>query len=124
MLWASREVDAPAEVLWDLLTDPARWPEWGPSVAAAELDGDRLRAGALGRVRTAVGVTVPVEVTAVEPGRRWAWRVAGIPATDHRVDPLGPGRCRVGIGVPAPAAPYLAVCHVALGRLERIATAG
>jgi hypothetical protein len=121
-LWVTGEVEAPAVEVWDLLTDPARWPSWGPSVRAAAIDGGRLRLGATGTVSTVLGVTLPFEVTAFEEGRRWAWTVAGVGATDHRLDPLGPGRCRVGFGVPWAAAPYLAVCRLAIARIRTIAT--
>lgn len=119
--WTTTEVDAPASEVWELLADPSMWPRWGPSVRRATIDGGELRTGATGTVTTAVGVRLPVEITRVEPGRSWRWKVAGIPATDHTVEPLGPRRCRVGFGVPLPAAPYLAVCRVALHRIEQLA---
>ena len=73
---------------------------------------------------TLLRVRLPFEITAHTDGTRWAWKVAGVPATDHTVQALGPERCRVGFGVPWPAAPYLAICRMALGRLESIATLG
>lgn len=120
-LFVWRTVDAPASILWGLLTDLDRWPEWGPSVRSAELDGRRLHEGARGTVTTAVGVTLPFEVTEYAEGESWSWNVAGLPATDHKVRADGAGRCRIGFGVPWPAAAYLTVCHVALRRLEAMA---
>ena len=120
-VWVHREIDAPAERLWALLTDLEAWPEWGPTVRGAELRSERLEAGAVGTVTTAIGVEVGFEVTAYEEGARWAWRVAGVPATDHTVEALGANRCRVGFGVPWPAGPYLAVCQIALQRLHQLA---
>ena len=120
-LWACREIDAPAEVLWHLLTDLERWPDWGPSVRSAALDGENLERGATGTVTTAVGIDLNFEITDHADGSSWAWKVAGIPATHHRVEPLGPNRCRVGFGVPWAATPYLAVCELALRRLEVMA---
>lgn len=120
--WTWAEIDAPASTLWSLLTDLDAWPQWGPSVRRASVDGGALAAGAHGKVTTSVGVSLPFEVTTFEPGVQWAWKVGGIDATSHRVEPLGPDRCRVGFGVAWPAAPYLAVCRIALGRLERLAT--
>jgi hypothetical protein len=123
-----RFVPAAPEVVWDLLVDTSRWPEWGPSVTAVELDdapatpatGTRITAGSTGRVRTAVGVWVPFRITGFNDGRRWSWNVAGIPATSHTVEPA-PGGCRVGFGIPLLVAPYALVCQVALARIERLA---
>jgi hypothetical protein len=123
-----RFVPAAPEVVWDLLVDTSRWPEWGPSVTAVELDyahathatTARITAGSTGRVRTAVGVWVPFRITGFNDGRRWSWNVAGIPATSHTVEPA-PGGCRVGFGVPLLAAPYALVCRVALERIDRLA---
>jgi hypothetical protein len=123
-LWTSREVDAPAPAVWELLVDLDAWPAWGPTVRRGSLDEGPLRAGATGRVETLGGLTLSFEVTAFEPGRRWAWKVAGVGATDHLVEPLGDDRCRAAFGLPWPAAPYAAVCRVALHRLDRLATAG
>jgi len=77
-------------------------------------------AGLRGRVRTRLGLSLPFEITAVEPGRAWRWRVAGVAATGHRVEPLGPMRCRVVFEVPRWAAPYALVCRAALRRLSRL----
>lgn len=48
--------------------------------------------------------------------------VAGVPATDHTVESLGPDRCRVSFGAPWVAVPYLAVCRLASSRLDGLAT--
>lgn len=71
-------------------------------------------------MQTAVGVWVPFEITEFDEGRSWSWEVYGVPATDHRVEPIDEQRCRVGFGAPGVASPYLAVCAVALGRIDRI----
>jgi hypothetical protein len=116
-LWTWGEFDAPATRLWELLVDPEQWPRWGPSVRSAAVDGDTLAEGVRGTVTTALGIDLPFEITKFDAGTRWAWTVGGIPATDHRVEALGPERCRVGFGVPWVASPYLAVCRLALWRL-------
>ncbi|MEL7206983.1 MAG: SRPBCC family protein [Actinomycetota bacterium] len=121
-LWVHRTIDARPEVLWRLLTDPAQWPTWGPTVREAEVDGGRLAEGSTGSVTSVVGVSLPFQVTEYVECRRWAWKVAGVDATDHTVEPVGLDRCRVGFGVPWPFAPYLAVCRLALGKLEATAT--
>ncbi len=121
-LWSTRAIDAPAAELWYLLATPDEWPRWGPTVRTASVEGDELTLGSTGTVTTIAGVDLPFEVTAFDEGARWAWKVGGITATDHTVDAIGPRRCRVGFGVPWPAAPYLAVCAGALRRLDRMAT--
>lgn len=115
----SRELDAASGEAWEILTDVRHWPAWGPSVRVATLDdgGHTIFAHATGRVTTAVGVGLPFRITELDPGRSWRWDVAGVGATDHRVDPLDDERCRVTFGVPWIAAPYLAVCRIALGRI-------
>lgn len=120
-LQVSAEFDAPPEALWNLLVDTDVWPQWGPSVRSAVVDADQLEFGVRGRVITVLGIALPFQVTSFEPGTRWAWKVGGVPATDHRLQSLGRTRCRVSFGVPWPASPYLAVCRVALGRLARLA---
>lgn len=121
--WTWREVDAPAEVGWLMMADTAWWPRWGPSVRAVEPAAGLVVPGLEGRVRTPVGLWLPFVVDEVDEGRSWRWTVAGVAATDHAVEPRGPEACRVGIGVPRYASPYLAVCRVALGRLARLAEA-
>ncbi|WP_422743064.1 SRPBCC family protein [Mycobacterium sp. WMMD1722] len=120
MVTVSRMVRAAPSAVWSVLTDLDAWPKWGPTVAGAELDGGgALALGARGRVFTPVGVPLPFTVSEFEPGRRWAWRVAGIPATAHGVDPVGDGT-RVWMSAPLPAAPYVPVLAIALRRIDRM----
>ena len=115
------DIAAPARVVWSILTDTTMWPEWGPSVRAVDAPSRFVGLGMHGRVRTAVGLWVPFSISELDLGRRWAWRVAGLPATGHRVEALTPGTCRAVFEVPLWAAPYAVVCNVALRRIARIA---
>lgn len=114
-----RTIAAPCDEVWRVLVDTAAWPQWGPSVRAVEPARLAIRAGARGHVRTAAGLRLPFEITSVVDGRSWDWKVLGIPATGHRVEPAGEASCRASFDVPWWAAPYLAVCALALRRIER-----
>jgi uncharacterized protein YndB with AHSA1/START domain len=116
---ATRRMRAAPAAAWQVLAEPDLWPSWGPTVRAVRCDDEQLRTGSTGRVQTPLGVWVPFEVVDVDPGHRWVWRVAGIPATGHRVEP-DPDGCRVTFEVPAWGVGYLPVCELALRRIERL----
>jgi hypothetical protein len=116
----SIEIQASAAAAWELLTDTRRWSQWGPSVVAAGCEEPVIGPGSVGWVRTIVGLRLPFRVTEFEDGRRWCWAVAGITATGHRVEPLGPCRCRVVFELPMWAAPYVAICQLAAKRIKHI----
>ena len=116
----SRTAGADCGKAWRLLTDTRRWPEWGPSVRAVRCREPVITSGSRGKVLTAFRVWLPFEVTEWEQGRRWAWKVAGVTATGHRVEPGGKGRCRVVFEVPLLAAPYGLLCLVAANRIVRL----
>ncbi len=82
------------------LIDTREWPIRGPSVRAVETPADLIGPGMRGRIQTPVGLWLPFQITRWEPEHVWAWRVAGIDATGHRVEPLGPSRCRVTFEIP------------------------
>lgn len=120
-LGVDRVITAPASVVWDLLVDTEVWPDWGPSIRSARVNGGRLALGATGTITTVVGLSLPFEITLYVEGSCWGWKVAGIGATDHEVVALGQDRCRLRFGVPWPAAGYLVVCQVAVRRIEELA---
>ncbi|MBA4020960.1 MAG: SRPBCC family protein [Gordonia sp.] len=116
-------IAAPAAAVWEVLVDLKVWPEWGPTVSGAELDGPGpLTFGSRGKVWTPVGVPLPFEIDEFVDGRAWGWRVAGVPATRHEVIPTRDG-CVLSFGVPVWAPAYLPVMAVALPRIARLATA-
>ncbi|SDJ52231.1 SRPBCC domain-containing protein [Natronorubrum texcoconense] len=68
------EIDAPPEVVWDVLLEFESYPEWNPFVRAIEgepTEGERLRV----RIDppNSRGMTFKPEVVAVEENRRLVW---------------------------------------------------
>jgi len=118
-LVVERIVDADPESVWTLLTDTDRWPDWGPSVSAVRSSDRVIEAGTTGRVRVAGGPWVPFEVVTCDD-YRWTWRVAKIPATGHRVEPVDGERTRVVFEIPLLAGGYAVVCHRALDRIATL----
>ena len=119
-LLVAREVHVPPTTAIRRLRDTRTWSEWSPSIRGVESDDRFVREGTRGRVRIA-GAWIPFEVTGFS-GRQWRWRVAGIPATGHRVEAYAGDseRCRVAIEVPIVAAGYVPVCRRALDRFATL----
>jgi hypothetical protein len=71
-----------------------------------------------------MGWWVPFTIRRFEPESYWDWRVGGVAATGHRVEALGPDRCRLYFTVPFWAAAYGLVCRVALARIKQLIILG
>lgn len=123
-LAVAREVDASPAAAMEALCDTRRWPDWSPAIGAVESEDRYVREGTRGRVRIA-GAWVPFRVTSCSDCR-WGWRVAGIPATGHRVEGDGddPARCRVVVEVPLVAVGYVPICRRALDRFAGLVEGG
>ena len=115
-----RDMRVSCDKVWDIITDTTRWVEWGPSITEVVCEDRYIRKGSRGKVRTAIGLWVHYEITAFDEGEYWSWRVFGIPATGHRVEPQGDNTCRLIFEMPFLAAPYAYVCKTALKRIARI----
>lgn len=116
----SRVVGAAPKRVWRLLTDTSTWEHWGPSVLAVRSSDRYIKKGSYGRVKTALHFWVPFEVTDLDSGKYWSWRISGISATGHRIEDLDEESCRLVFQVPFWAAPYLVVCKIALDRIVRL----
>jgi len=97
------EIDAPAAIVWEILTDMPRYGEWNPFCVRAE---STLEMGAPVKMSlvdyTGGGQLAPnVEyVCAFEPERLLSWELKDNPAwpyparRDQVIEALGPERCR------------------------------
>ncbi len=103
-----------------MITDTAKWPQWGPTVKKVEFPERFIYKGASGRVLTAFYAWLPFEIVEFEPVRFWNWKVAGINATGHRILAIDEGACELWFEVPVIAAPYGLVCQLALTRIEKL----
>ena len=108
------EIDAPAERVWEVMTDTERWPEWTASVERAErLDTGPLKVGSRARLKQPKFPAVVWEVTDLEPGRSFSWMARNVGLTSvghHRVDPRAGGGATVTLSLhqQGPLAPLLA----------------
>jgi hypothetical protein len=128
-LVVDRAVDAAPGAVWDIMVDTERWPEWGPSVSAVRCPDRYIELGTTGEVQVAGGPWVSFEVTTCE-NYRWCWDVARLPATGHRVEPVGErtgtengDRSRVVFEIPLLASGYAVVCRRALSNIAALAEA-
>lgn len=114
---ASVDIDATPELVWQVLTDVERWPEWTETMRRVE----RLDSGPF-----ALGSTVRIEqprlrpaiwlVTELTPGSSFSWTSTSGGVTTvagHRLVAAGPDRVRVELtiaqrGVLAPLVGLLA----------------
>ncbi len=96
------DVEAPPEVVFAVLSDVERWPEWTPSVTRIErLDDGPLAVGSRARVRQPKLLPAVWEVTELSEGQGFTWvtRSPGVlVAARHRVEPA-PGGARATLSV-------------------------
>jgi len=115
-----RKFKASPKRAWDLITDTTKWRLWGPTVRSVTSSDRYIRKGSWGKVCTPIGLKVPFLVTEYEYRYYWAWEVAGIRATGHRLIPFNTNSCIVAFELPFFWLPYVIVCRIALKRMARI----
>jgi ligand-binding SRPBCC domain-containing protein len=77
----SVEVDAPPEIVWEVVSDPRNLPHWDRHIRAISLPQDGLAAGARYEVEMAfmaVRAVVPCEVLEWEPPWRASFHLGGL----------------------------------------------
>lgn len=98
----TRQLEHPAAMVWSLLTDPARLPEWlAPGTS-------ELREGGRAVLDFAdSGTVIDSLVSACEPGAllEYSWSGPGEPLRPVRwaLQPNGPGACRLTLTLSSPA---------------------
>lgn len=114
-------ISAPPEQVWNVLIDTRQWPVWGLSVRAVKSPGQYIDAGLKGSLQTVIGLWVPFEITDFESLHFWSWKVAGIPATGHRLTKIDENHSELIFEMPAVALPYALICRQAARRIGRLA---
>ena len=97
------DIAAPAERVWSVMADVARWPEWTASVSKIEpLDQGPLRVGSRARVTQPKLPVAVWTVTALEPGRFFEWRNQSpglLSIGRHGVEPDAKGGSRATLSI-------------------------
>ena len=106
--------------VWELLTDTFAWEEWGPSIISVRSSERYIKKWSHGRVKTALRLWVPFQITDLDSGKYWSWSIFGVSATGHRIERLDEKSCRLVFQVPIWAAPYLIICKIAIDRIVQL----
>jgi uncharacterized protein YndB with AHSA1/START domain len=70
----SIDIDAPPEMVWDILTDIERWPEWTQSATrASREDSGRFGVGSRAKMWLRGGPAAVWTVTSLDEGRAFTW---------------------------------------------------
>jgi uncharacterized membrane protein len=118
----SKEIAAPQEQIWSVLSDVAGWPRWCPTMTnVRRLDPGPLAFASAARVRQPRLPATLWRVTEFEPGSRFEWSATALGVTtrgDHRVERLDGRRSRVTLTLSQTGvlAPLLGLLY---GRLSR-----
>ncbi|WP_081491599.1 SRPBCC family protein [Rhodanobacter thiooxydans] len=95
----SVDIEAPADLVWTLLSDVLSWPQRLPTVTSvAPLGNTTLAVGTRFHVIQPKVRPATWEVTCIEPGHSFTWRSRSSGLTmvaNHVVDPTGRSRCRL-----------------------------
>jgi uncharacterized protein YndB with AHSA1/START domain len=97
------EIAAPAERVWEVLTDVEQWSEWTETVIwVRRLDEGPLRSGSRAKINQPKIPETEYVVTELDPGRSFTWVATGPRVTTtarHDVEALPGGGSRVTLAV-------------------------
>jgi len=98
----SVEISAPPHLVWPMMTDIERWPEWTPSVSRVKLlTAGPLRVGSRARIHQPKFPPAYWRVTELDPERQFTWVSVGPGlrvTARHAVEPVNTG-CRVTLSI-------------------------
>ena len=115
-----RNMAAPPETVWGILTDSQLWSTWGPSVFDVDCQDRYIRLGSKGRVQTLFSVWLPFTVSEFRDLDFWSWRIGSYSATGHSLIRTTNTSSTLCFDMPWWAAAYLPLCWLALIRIEKI----
>jgi len=70
----SIEIDAPAQLVWEVFSDVEHWPEWTASVTSlVGHDGTNLAVGKRFSIKQPGMSKLNWKVTEIDPGSSWTW---------------------------------------------------
>lgn len=95
------EISAPPPVVWSVMADVERWPEWTASISRIELSPGPLQVGSRARVYQPQLPRACWRVTKLEPkaGFTWVSTAPGVRVTGtHTIEP-SPSGCRVTLSI-------------------------
>jgi uncharacterized membrane protein len=90
----SVEIDAPAQLVWEVFSDVQRWPEWTASVTSlVGRDGASLAVGKRFTIKQPGMSKLVWKVTEIDPGSSWTWvqRSPGVRVTARHWVTAQPG---------------------------------
>lgn len=97
------DIAAPADRVWEVLTDVEKWSEWTETVTSVRrLDEGPLRSGSRARIDQPKIPETEYVVTELEPGRSFTWVAKGPGVTTtarHDVEEVEAGVSRVTLSV-------------------------
>jgi Polyketide cyclase / dehydrase and lipid transport len=99
---------APPEAVWALWTDASTWKDWDKGLKSAEHDG-AMAVGSSGKIIPLDGPAARFTVTAMEPGRSYAFKT-GLPlaslTVSREITGTAPTRFRHSVSFSGPLAGY------------------
>ncbi len=118
----SVQVDAPPAVVWSVLEDVERWPDWTPSIeSVVRQETGAFGVGSTAKVKAKGFPESVLRVMEFTNGRSFAWEGPGGPGLrvimSHAVEPAG-GGSRVTLSI-IPAGPSALFVGWLVGRMSK-----